>query len=150
MSLKFVNETNDAVKPMGAYFEQRMAEIKAEQEARRAAYTPPPQPKPAPKIVGHGHVYFLRAGNVVKIGHSTNLRSRFKSLKTGIAEDARVVKIMPGGRNREREFHKRFAEYRLRGEWFDLRGALAKYLEMCIHAVELPAPAPEPEVDFRL
>ena len=136
---------------MSSYYQQRIAEINAEHEERRAAFLRSiPKLKPPPKVIGHGHVYFLRAGNVVKIGHSTNLRSRFKSLKTGIAEDARVVKALPGGRNREREFHKRFAEYRLRGEWFDLRGALARYLEMCIHAIELPEPDPEPEIDIRL
>ena len=92
----------------------------------------------------------MKAGNAVKIGRSTNLRSRFKSLQTGSADAARIVKIIPGGQRREKEFHKRFAEYRIRGEWFDLRGALAKYLEMCVHAIDLPEPDPEPEIEIRL
>lgn len=132
------------------YFEERMAQINAEHEARRAAYVPPPPPKKPKPPAEHGHVYFMKAGNAVKIGRSTNLRSRFKSLQTGSADAARIVKILPGGKRREKEFHKRFAEYRLRGEWFDLRGTLAKYLEMCVHAIELPAPDPEPEEDIRL
>ncbi|TPM53286.1 GIY-YIG nuclease family protein [Mesorhizobium sp. B2-2-4] len=135
---------------MTSYFEQRMAEINAEQEARRAAYIPPPIPKRQPPPAEHGHIYFMKAGNAVKIGRSANLRSRFKSLQTGSAEEARIVKVLPGGKRREKEFHKRFSEYRLRGEWFDLRGALAKYLEMCIHAIELPEPDPEPEIEIRL
>ncbi|TPK59010.1 MULTISPECIES: GIY-YIG nuclease family protein [unclassified Mesorhizobium] len=135
---------------MSIYFEQRMAEINAEQEARRAAYKPPPAPKRPPPPPEHGHVYFLKAGNAVKIGRSTNLRGRIQSLQTGSAHEARIVKILRGGKRREKEFHKRFAEYRLRGEWFDLRGSLAKYLEMCIHAIDLPEPDPEPELDFRL
>lgn len=34
--------------------------------------------------------------------------------------------------------HERFSEYHLRGEWFDLRGRLAKYLEMHIRPIDLP------------
>ncbi|TPM27754.1 GIY-YIG nuclease family protein [Mesorhizobium sp. B2-2-2] len=104
---------------MASYFEQRMAEINAAEEARRASYVPPPVPKRPSPPAEHGHVYFMKAGKAVKIGRSTNLRSRFKSLQTGSAIDARIVKILPGGKRREKEFHKRFAEYRLRGEWFN-------------------------------
>jgi len=87
-------------------------------------------------------LYFLKSGNAVKIGYSTNPRGRLHSLQTGCSEPAFFAKIIPGRRADEARFHKRYAEYRLRGEWFDLRGSLARYLERC----NAPAPFPEPIV----
>ena len=95
------------------------------------------------KIAERGHVYFLRASNTVKIGFSTNLRSRLKSIRTGCPDEAKIVKIVRGGMKVEKSFHDRFAEYRTKGEWFELRGRLAKYLEMCLAPVDLPERADE-------
>lgn len=94
-----------------------------------------------------GHVYFLRSGNAVKIGFSTNLRERQRSIQTACSEPAFICRVIEGDMDTERAFHKRFAEYRLKGEWFDLRGAVARYLERHIWPIELPGPMPEPEDD---
>lgn len=96
-----------------------------------------------------GYVYFLRAGNTVKIGFSTNLRGRLEKLRNGNSYPVFICKFVKGSRKTEASFHKRFAEYRLRGEWFDLRGSLAKYLERNFRPVELPERAPEPEFEIR-
>jgi hypothetical protein len=139
-------------KPM-TYFEERMAEImdghkrRAEEErARFVAAIPPPKKKPPER---KGYVYFFRAGNTVKIGFTTNLRERSHSLRTSCPEHAFMAKFLKGGKSTERQFHERFAEYRLKGEWFDLRGRLAKYLEMHIKQIDFPVPiinepVPEP------
>ena len=99
-----------------------------------------------------GYVYFLRGPNEVKIGFSRNLPARLEKLRTGNAFPVFICKIISGDRETERHFHKRFAEYRLKGEWFDLRGKLAKYLERDIRPVDLPAPdlSPRPEPDYIL
>lgn len=141
-----------------SYFEDRMAEImdghqkRAEKERAGfvAAVPPPPKKKPPER---RGYVYFFRAGNRVKIGFTTNLRERSHSLRTSCPEHAFMAKCLKGGRSTERQFHERFAEYRLRGEWFDLRGRLAKYLEMHIKPIAFPAPIvnePEAEEEFYL
>lgn len=93
-----------------------------------------------------GYVYFLRAGNTVKIGFSKNLRGRQEKLRNGNAYPVFICKFVKGTRATERAYHKRYAE------WFDLRGRLAKYLEMHFRPVDLPDPAndPEPEMDIVL
>lgn len=93
-----------------------------------------------------GYVYFLRGGNEVKIGFSTNLPQRLEKLRNGNAYPVFICRYVEGTPTTERQFHKRFAEYRLRGEWFDLRGSLARFLENHIYPVTLPekmvTPAP--------
>lgn len=127
-----------------SYAEDRIAEIMAGQAKRFAAPLPPPE-KPKKPTPERGFVYFLRTGNTVKIGFTTNPKGRLKNIKTACPEPPRIVKILKGGVKLERATHERFAEYRMHGEWFDLRGRLAKYLERCIYQIELPDPEPEPE-----
>lgn len=91
-----------------------------------------------------GHVYFLRSGNVVKIGFSTNLRERQKSLRTARPEPSFICKVVKGSPATERALHKRFAQYRLAGEWFDLRGDLARHLEQHIYPIDLPVRIEKP------
>jgi hypothetical protein len=97
-----------------------------------------------------GYVYFLRAGNTVKIGFSTNLRQRQEKLRNGNSFPVFICKYVKGCRSVERSFHKRFAEYRLRGEWFDLRGSLAKYLERHFRPVDLPDPMNDPKPEIQI
>jgi hypothetical protein len=88
-----------------------------------------------------GHVYFLRGANEVKIGFSRNLPQRLEKLRNGNAFPVFICKIVAGTQATERRFHKQFAEYRIRGEWFDLRGRLAKYLERHVRPLpNLPPP----------
>lgn len=87
-----------------------------------------------------GYVYFAKSGDAVKIGFSTNPKDRLHSIQTGCAAPAKMVKLIRGTHSTERQFHRRFAEYNLKGEWFDLRGRLAKYLENFTKPVEWPEP----------
>lgn len=137
-----------AVSCPNTYFRTRLAEIRAEVDARPPR--PAPEPSKAKDADQDGYVYFMKAGNVVKIGFTTNPRARLHSLQTGCADPAIIVKIVEGTRRKERYFHKRFEIYRLKGEWFDLRGMLAKYLERCISPVALPTPKQQPEIEIRL
>jgi Meiotically up-regulated gene 113 len=59
-------------------------------------------------------VYYILFGNRIKIGISSNLRSRLDSLPRGV----RVLATEPGGRDVERERHEQFADCRVGGEWF--------------------------------
>ncbi len=140
---------------MSDYVNQRIAEIRAEAAERDAAFRAAMEARTRAEIRAEkrknappkptGFVYFLRADNTVKIGFSTNVKDRLRTIKTGCPENIRIVKVVAGTMRTERMYHERYAEYRLTGEWFDLRGRLAKYLEMCVKPIDLPKPLPKVE-----
>lgn len=81
---------------------------------------------------GGERVYFIRAGAFVKIGKESGpvIGARLRDLQTGCPWPMHLVAVLPGGLERERELHLRFAHLRVRnnGEWFHERGALAQFI----------------------
>ncbi len=82
-------------------------------------------PKKEPKWV-----YFARAGrgNRVKIGTTSSVTSRMKALSHPLVGKLRVIGVVPGGYEVEARMHQRFAEYRIKGEWFRLEDELAEFV----------------------
>lgn len=77
-------------------------------------------------------VYFIGAPllGMVKIGVAKNPYKRIDELQTGSPEILHMVGMYPlEGRECEKEFHERFAEYRAHGEWFRDEGELRRFLE---------------------
>ena len=74
-------------------------------------------------------VYFITAGQQVKIGYSTNLEQRLATIRR-TEPDAKVAHSIETNCLRETElgFHKEFAELRIRGEWFRHDGKLRVFL----------------------
>jgi len=70
-------------------------------------------------------VYFLRIGNSVKIGTSTNLRLRLTSLSL---LPKNIVLLVPGGLETERLLHRKFKAQHIQGEWFTHSGELQEFL----------------------
>lgn len=71
-------------------------------------------------------VYFIANGGRVKIGYTTNLRSRLGSLT--LRSDA-VLLALHGGPDLERALHVRFAAYRNGNtEWFELAPEIFRYI----------------------
>ena len=106
---------------------------------RKQGYVKEIQIKRKKQELKRGAVYFLRAdgkGNV-KIGFTTDIDNRIKTLSTGHFSNLILVAIVPGVPADERELHKRFAKYRVRGEWFKVIGELKTYL----------ASLPKPELE---
>jgi hypothetical protein len=68
-------------------------------------------------------VYYMRMGDLVKIGTSTNIRSRIATLNT-----QGVMAVEPGSYAVERERHAQFAHLRGHGEWFILGEDLAAHI----------------------
>jgi hypothetical protein len=65
-------------------------------------------------------VYFIqniRTGHV-KIGFSTDVRSRLSSLQTSQVDRLALLRLVDGGPATERWLHRRFAHLSVRGEWF--------------------------------
>ena len=65
-------------------------------------------------------VYFIQCGTTgpVKIGMARDVRKRMATLQTACPFDLRLLAAIDGSADLERELHQRFAEHRLRGEWF--------------------------------
>jgi hypothetical protein len=68
-------------------------------------------------------VYYIRAGSMVKIGTSTNLRRRMNALSTRT-----VIAVEPGDATVETERHEQFGALRRHGEWFEMDPALAAHI----------------------
>jgi hypothetical protein len=79
----------------------------------------------------HGaYVYLIREGTRVKVGHSKSVTSRLRLFQTGNAEECHVVAAiwLLNAEEIEKQLKDDLAEYRHRGEWFNVstRQALAK------------------------
>lgn len=60
----------------------------------------------------------LYSGLHVKIGRSRNVLKRLANLQTGTFGQLVINALEPGGSQREKELHVKFAEERRKGEWF--------------------------------
>lgn len=79
------------------------------------------------------YVYFIERDGLVKIGYSGNLGQRINQIC------GTLINFVPGGSAEELRYHKRFADLRVRGEWFRNDPPLTNFL------ASLPA-CPEPPV----
>lgn len=72
---------------------------------------PRPEPMPAvsPRMSREGHVYYVRRGDVIKIGHTVDLFRRMTTLRPD-----EVLAVEPGTREDETERHRQFAHLKLR------------------------------------
>jgi hypothetical protein len=111
-----------------AQHEHAQAEA-AIQEYANGTYRPerPKGPTRTYKVEPRKGVYVVGFGPYVKIGITSNLDVRLSALQT--PEPVSVFALLPGWVREERELHIRFAEYRLQGEWFLRKGALADWIE---------------------
>jgi len=83
-------------------------------------------------------VYFIESDGAVKIGVAADAEARLEELQTGNPVTLRLLKVVPGGREIERVFHREFSEFRVRGEWFRLTGALRAFVERDLGAAAVP------------
>lgn len=80
-------------------------------------------------VVREPTVYFIACGDdLIKIGHTTNLRSRFRSLRTATPKELRVLLAIPGTRDDEQELHRKFEAHRAGREWFSRCDAIAEFI----------------------
>jgi hypothetical protein len=80
----------------------------------------PIQSRPAVAPVTDGEVvYYMRIGNRVKIGYSSNLVSRLAAINP-----EELMAAEPGNMQTEKDRHVQFSRLRTHGEWFRLEGSL--------------------------
>jgi hypothetical protein len=92
-------------------------------------------------------VYFIQAGNAIKIGRTTNLPGRRKALATASAVPLELLAAVPGGRELETRQHRRWRHLHIRGEWFRADEALVRYARE--QAAGRPAREPAPPARAR-
>jgi hypothetical protein len=76
-------------------------------------------------------VYFISARelDLVKIGYAFNPLRRYNHLRTFSPVELTLEGAIPGGYDKERALHKRFATSRVRGEWFKLSPNLQREID---------------------
>jgi len=79
------------------------------------------------------HVYFVEAvdSGLIKIGSAMNVEERLQKLQTGSSSALRLRKVVPdtSGFFLERLFHRRWADCRIRGEWFKPDDDMVRFIE---------------------
>lgn len=73
-----------------------------------------------PTVTGASWVYVFESlrGDYIKIGTSSLLLKRFKTLQRHLPFDIRIALLVDGGRPLEKALHRVFAGQRTKGEWF--------------------------------
>jgi len=85
-------------------------------------------------------VYVIEAVGLdrYKIGYTNDIKTRMSALQTGCPVPIDVVCVLPCGADTEKWLHRRFEDYRVQGEWFDLPDSAIQYLLYVSQMEELP------------
>lgn len=77
-----------------------------------------------------GHIYFVQvisSGNI-KIGYSKNIKSRLSTIQISIPEKVKLLGFISGDMSKEKELHRLFKYYHVRGEWFQCNPCIIDYV----------------------
>ena len=87
-------------------------------------------PKIRPRRTGGFFVYFVAAehSGKIKIGCSDDPDARIVAMQTGCPVRLKLLATIPGGFEKEKELHGRFAHLRTAGEWFGAGDDLVAFL----------------------
>jgi hypothetical protein len=90
-----------------------------------------------------GYVYFVQgaSGSPIKIGWAREPQKRIATLQTGRPEPLRALALIEGSRRLEGSIQKHYARLRIRGEWFEPRPSLLKFIEKVNSGEWPPKPA---------
>ena len=76
------------------------------------------------------HVYLIEAENGrVKIGRTVFPERRWRTLFNQCPIKTRLIAVMDGDMAFERELHRKFAPFRVWGEWFSPCGEFAEFIQ---------------------
>jgi hypothetical protein len=97
-------------------------------------------------------VYFVRSGELIKIGFTNNLDTRMSGLQTGNISEIELLAMLHGPRSLERRLHSLFAEHRERGEWFRVNDRLTGFLKSwrAIYGADIDQKTPESAITVRV
>lgn len=83
-------------------------------------------------------VYFVKAGDYIKIGYSKNekaFKTRLSSYKTSCPFEVEVLGTLDGGVEEERNIMNYFIKFHTRGEWFNYDESILEYI---LNPYEIP------------
>lgn len=82
-----------------------------------------------------GWVYFIRSGEdgPLKIGWTVDPQKRLEQLQTGSFVRLFILGTIEGSAGGESAFHRRWANYRIRGEWFEPAPEILEFVEVHRH-----------------
>ncbi len=96
-------------------------------------------------------IYFVRHAGLVKIGYSSDLRSRIAAIMAAIpSPDVTFIGHMPGDREVEAHLHSIFQEHRFSGEWFFFAPPLVQFSMLALLRDLPAAPLTLPKSEGRL
>ena len=72
-------------------------------------------------------IYFIKCGDFVKIGYSSNVTKRMNVLQTASPRKLYLLSSFYGTRKDEKQIHRKFKKERQRGEWFNLTNEIREY-----------------------
>ncbi|WP_367139564.1 GIY-YIG nuclease family protein [Saccharothrix sp. HUAS TT1] len=86
--------------------------------------------------------YLAESSGTVKIGVSADPTRRLAALRGASTADLALLWHTEDGRDLERDLHERFADRRVRGEWFDFAGrdAVAEFAAAVRHQRSVHSP----------
>lgn len=97
---------------------------------------------------GKTFVYFLRAGEFVKIGQSRRWKIRMAEMQTGSPYTIVPLLVLIDDAGLERKLHQRFRSDHFRGEWFHMGPAVTAFikenLSRCVAKLEAADLRPDP------
>ena len=75
-------------------------------------------------------IYFIQCNSYIKIGYtSNNPEARLKGLQTGNPSKLKLLKVIEGSIDTEKELHGIFKDYRAEGEWFKYNSSIKNYIK---------------------
>jgi hypothetical protein len=69
--------------------------------------------------------YLIECDKCVKIGRTENLAQRYRTLQTGSPYELKLIGWFEG--DREFEFHNKYKDHKIKGEWFSIDGVIELY-----------------------
>lgn len=108
-----------------AYTQMNAARI----EREIAGINVPRKSAPRKRSTGDLVIYFIRGGDMVKIGITRDVDERLAALQTGSPVPLEVIGVMVGDAALESALHELFAAQRRHGEWFELCDDLARFIQ---------------------
>lgn len=78
---------------------------------------------------GRMFIYFLRAGQFVKIGKSRNWKQRQQQMQVGSPYDIVPLLVLMDVPDLEKKLHTRFRRDHYRGEWFHMGPAIGSFIK---------------------
>jgi hypothetical protein len=112
--------------------DHRYEEIVAARDAARGGPKRSIRRKWAPKMPRVGYVYFLFAGDAVKIGFSRGPLKRQEEIGIGMSREPDAIHAVRAGSAHEMALHRALHTHRLRGEWFRRCPEVMKMLHQMI------------------